>query len=151
MVEVIPVAQARSELSKILNTFRSDDDAPDVIVGSHRRPEAVIIPYPRFQASRSRGEVSLSRLRQLAPVIQTLAEASRLGDVKVFGSVARGDQTAVSDVDLLATPGPGSTLFDIAQFEQELKLILGAAVTVVPITSLHPERDAAVLREAIAL
>jgi predicted nucleotidyltransferase len=44
---------------------------------------------------------------------QILAAASRRGlrDVRVFGSVARGEAVETVDVDLLVAPGPDTTLF----------------------------------------
>ena len=46
---------------------------------------------------------------------QILAAASQRGlrDVRVFGSVARGEAIETSDVDLLVAPGPDTTLFDL--------------------------------------
>ncbi len=49
---------------------------------------------------------------------QILAAASERGlrDVRVFGSVVRGDAVETSDVDLLVAPGPDTTLFDLSGF-----------------------------------
>lgn len=152
MVEVMTVAQARADLSSILRRFRADDDAPGVLLGSHRRAEAVILPLRRYESLREpTPAVTLAQLRRLAPILTRLAQANRLGEVQVFGSVARGEQRPGSDVDLLVTPQPGSTLFDVAQFESELEVLLECPVSVVPITALDPDVDAAVLREAVAL
>lgn len=152
-MEVIPVAEARAGLSRALAEFRQDPDAAPVIIGSHRRPEAVLLPYDaymQFAASDAPGP-TLDRLRRLAPIIGRLAQMSRLSEVRVFGSVARGEQTAGSDVDLLVTPDPDATLFDIAQFELDMEALIGAPVTVVPVTSLDAQRDAHMLREAVVL
>lgn len=150
-VDVIPVARARAELSAILRRFRVDPAAPPVIVGSHRRPEAALVPIGRLQRPTGHPGVTLERLRAVAPLIARLARTVHLGDVRVFGSVARGEQTATSDVDLLVTPGPGATLFDIAQFEMDMELLLETSVSAVPATSLDPARDADVLRDAVPL
>lgn len=151
-MDVVPVAEARSGLSRALKTFRTDPNAEAVVIGSHRKPEAVLMSiaeYERSAAATSR--VSLERLRELAPLIEKLAAASHLDDVRVYGSVARGEQTSSSDVDLLVTPLEGSTLFDTAQFEIELELLLGVPVSVTPITALDESRDSALLRESVAL
>jgi uncharacterized protein len=49
---------------------------------------------------------------------QIIAAASQRGlrDVRVFGSVARGEASETSDVDLLVAPGPDTTLFDLSGF-----------------------------------
>jgi predicted nucleotidyltransferase/DNA-binding XRE family transcriptional regulator len=61
-----------------------------------------------------------------------LAAAARCGarDVRLFGSVSRGEQTADSDVDLLVDLAPGRTLLDLAAFQRQARGILGVPVDV---------------------
>lgn len=61
-----------------------------------------------------------------------LAIASRFGvrDVRVFGSVARGDARSMSDVDLLVRLDDGRSLFDLGSFQQEVQQLLGCDVHV---------------------
>ena len=53
--------------------------------------------------------------------------ASRHGarNVRVFGSVLRGDARSNSDVDLLVEIEPGRTLLDLIALEQDLEELLG--------------------------
>ena len=112
----------------------------------------MLLTFERYRRLADRGHaVTLDQLRALAPLIRRLADASHLTDVRVYGSVARGEQTTSSDVDLLATPGPPATLFDVAQFELDMEMLLGVSVSVVPTTALDTKRDASVIRDAIAL
>lgn len=153
-MDVMPVAEARAGLSRLLADFRAQDDLGVVVIGSHRRPEAALVPYRQYLALSEhpeRPQADLARLRELKPVIERLAAASRLADVRVYGSVALGEQTAGSDVDLLVTPADDATLFDIAQFELDLELILGVPVSAVSARGLDAERDEAILRDAVAL
>lgn len=60
-------------------------------------------------------------------------------NVRLFGSVARGDDTAESDVDLLVDLGPHVGLFALGALEIELGEILGRPVDVVPARTLRPE------------
>ena len=60
-----------------------------------------------------------------------LARASRAADVRVFGSIARGQDTADSDVDLLVRFEPGASLFDLLRLTDELEGLLGVRVDVV--------------------
>jgi predicted nucleotidyltransferase len=53
-----------------------------------------------------------------------------LGDVRVFGSVARGEAIETSDVDLLVAPGPDTTLFDLSGFALDVEEIVGRHVDV---------------------
>ena len=64
---------------------------------------------------------------------QILAAASRrgLGEVRVFGSVARGEAVETSDVDLLVAPGPHTTLFDLSGFALEVWTAPGSLEAVI--------------------
>lgn len=85
-MDVMPVAEARAGLSRLLADFRVNDDLT-VVIGAHRRPQAALLSYDRYrQLEASAPAVSLARLRELAPVIQRLAHAAHLSDVKVYGS-----------------------------------------------------------------
>lgn len=153
---VTSVADARAGLSRILRTFRNDPHAQAVIFGSHRNPEAALVPFSRLQggqdnpAATSPGSM-LERLRAKRNLIERIASLSALSDVRVFGSVARGEETATSDVDLLVEPSDTTTLFDLAQFEIDMEALLERAVDVVSIRSLDPGRDAEILAEAVRL
>lgn len=151
-MEVTTVAEARAGLSRALAEFRRDGGATPLLIGSHRRAEAVLIPLEQYQRLTSRADpVGLDRLRELGSIIDRLARVSHLRDVRVFGSVARGEQDADSDVDLLVTADPEATMFDVAQFEMDLETILGVPVTAVTSASLDERRDARILAEAVAL
>ena len=80
-----------------------------------------------------------------------LAEGHRAGRVRVFGSVARGDNTRVSDVDLLVTPSPGCSLFDLGGRVEDLQDLLGCRVDLVVEDGLKPRLRERVLREAVPL
>lgn len=152
-MDVIPVAEARAGLSRVLADFRSQNDVEVVVIGSHRRPEAALVSYGRYRELAQRGgaqPVSLARLRELKNVIERLAAASHLEDVRVYGSVARGEESSGSDVDLLVTPTADATLFDIAEFELDLEAILGVPVSAVSTASLD-DRDRRMLDEAVRL
>ena len=61
---------------------------------------------------------------------QLLEAAQRHGvrNIRVFGSVARGDETADSDIDLLVELEPKRTLLDLIGFQQDAQDILGIRV-----------------------
>lgn len=150
-MDVMPIAEARAGMSRLIADFRVNDQLA-VVIGAHRRPEAALVPYARYLDLVAAGRVvTLARLRELQPVIARLASASHLTDVAVYGSVARGEAAVGSDVDLLATPEEGATLFDIAQLELDLELILGVPVSVASCRALDPVRDAQILAEAVPL
>lgn len=155
--DVTPVAVARAQLSSVLRRFRDGNREP-VIIGSHRRPEAVIVPFEDYRPEPSpvSGPAlsiapTLADLRARRRLILRLAGLSRLDRVRVIGSVARGDATADSDVDLLVEPRPDASLLGLAQFADDLEQLLGRPVDVLSERSLDPSRDAAILADAVAL
>jgi predicted nucleotidyltransferase len=70
--------------------------------------------------------------------------------VRLFGSVARGEEREDSDIDLLVDFVPGSSLFDLLRLNRELEELLRRRVDVVSHGGLKP-RDRAILDEAIEL
>jgi predicted nucleotidyltransferase len=67
----------------------------------------------------------------------------------VFGSVARGESTSSSDIDLLYDLRPGARLgWEIEDLVDELGEIFGRPVDLVARVALHPRLEAAVLGEA---
>jgi predicted nucleotidyltransferase len=69
--------------------------------------------------------------------------------VRIFGSVARGEADADSDLDLLVEVEAGRTLGDLVELEQELSTLLGCRVEVG--TRLQARVRARVEREAVPL
>jgi predicted nucleotidyltransferase len=70
---------------------------------------------------------------------------------RLFGSTARGQATAESDVDLLVDMEPGRTLVDLVGLEQDLTEMLGRVVDVVTDAGLSPHLRDRILAEAVAL
>jgi len=59
-------------------------------------------------------------------------------NVRLFGSVARGEAHAESDVDFLVDMEPGRSLLDLVGLGQELEELLGHKVDVLTEGSVHP-------------
>lgn len=91
------------------------------------------------------------RLRQQRTAILRAAERRRAHNVRVFGSVARGDDVASSDVDLLVDLDEEVGLLGLIGLERELTELLGVDVDVVPADSLKPRIRQRVEREAVPL
>jgi predicted nucleotidyltransferase len=70
---------------------------------------------------------------------------------RVFGSVARGEETESSDVDILIDRQPGLTLFRLAEIEIEIERLLGVDVDVVTSGSIPADVIEEILAEAKAL
>lgn len=82
-----------------------------------------------------------------------LRTATKYGayNVRVFGSVARGEADDESDIDLLVDMEPGRTLFDIGELLMDLEDLLGRSVDVVTEDGLRERIRDRVLKEAIAI
>jgi len=72
-------------------------------------------------------------------------------NVRLFGSVVRGEFKPESDVDVLVEFEPGRSLFDHAALILELEAMLGRKVDVVTDRGLRPRIRERVLREVVAL
>lgn len=83
--------------------------------------------------------------------LRALARRHGIRSIKVFGSMARDDADASSDVDLLVEPGPDTSGFTLGALLMDAQDLLGRQVDVVTESALHPAMRARVLREARAL
>jgi predicted nucleotidyltransferase len=95
--------------------------------------------------------ITLRSLFERRGEILGLAEQYHAGNVRVFGSVARGDNTESSDVDLLINTKPGCSLFHLGGLLEDLKDLLKCPVDMVTEDGLKPAIRERVLREAIPL
>lgn len=76
------------------------------------------------------GSPSTELARHRAAVLE-LVHAAGARDVRVFGSVARGEDGPGSDLDLLITPPETMGLFELVALEQQLEEVLGVQVDIV--------------------
>jgi hypothetical protein len=84
-------------------------------------------------------------------VILRIAVSHGVRNVRVFGSVARGDARQDSDLDLLVEFEGERSLFDRTRLILELERALGRRVDVITDRGLRPRYREQVLREAVAL
>jgi uncharacterized protein len=95
---------------------------------------------------------SLAMLREHRAEISAAAERVGARNVRVFGSVARGEDTPMSDVDLLVDfPAHERGLFPLLTFAERVEQIVGRRVDVAAVEAMaEPVRDRA-LAEAVPL
>ena len=72
-------------------------------------------------------------------------------NVRIFGSAARGEADATSDLDFLIELEPGHNLLDMGGLLMDLQSLLGRPVDVISEKGLRPSIRARVLREAVRL
>lgn len=83
--------------------------------------------------------------------IRRVVASHRASNPRVFGSVARGDDTDESDLDILIDPTADTTLLDIGAIRHELLRLLGVSVDVLTPNALPEKFRATVLSEAIPI
>jgi len=90
-------------------------------------------------------------LQEKRAEILLLASEYGASNVRVFGSVARGEADAASDVDLLVDMEAGRSLLDLGGLLMDLRDLLGCEVDVVTESGLRARIRQRVLDEARAL
>jgi predicted nucleotidyltransferase/DNA-binding XRE family transcriptional regulator len=91
------------------------------------------------------------RVRRRRRELVEAAAAHGVTNLQVFGSVARGQDRADSDVDLLADLPPDMGLFGLGRVQAELESILGSPVDLVPAGDLKPGVRSQAERDLVAL
>ncbi len=87
----------------------------------------------------------------MRPVVLRVAREYGVTNVRIFGSFARGDQRASSDVDLLVDLPESMTLFGLSGLKIRLEKALRRKVDVVPARSIKPAIRDHILADARAL
>ena len=93
----------------------------------------------------------IETLRQEKEEILAIANRYHAENVRLFGSVARGEDRSDSDVDFLVDFQPGSTLFDQAGLVDALSSKLGRKVDVVSYRALNRHLIRKIQKEAVPL
>ncbi len=88
-------------------------------------------------------------LREKRAEILRVASRHGASDVRVFGSVARGEADRESDIDFLVELETGRSLLDLGGLQMELESLLGRRVDVVTVRGLKARIRERVLREAV--
>jgi predicted nucleotidyltransferase len=88
--------------------------------------------------------------RRRAEIIEV---ANRYGafDIRLFGSIARGDATEDSDLDFIVRFEPGRSLLDHGGLVMDLRDLLGRPVDVIDDDGMRPRFREHVMKEAIPL
>jgi len=90
----------------------------------------------------------LSAVRQKRKEILAVTDAHGILNVRIFGSVVRGEDTLQSDIDFLVDLEKGCTLFDMGGALVKLQELLGRRVDLVTERGLHWYLREKILKEA---
>ena len=132
----------QAQLAKLALTSQSRLSSYEsgAVVPSHateRRILAAARPLPGFALYNNR------------VAIRRLAKKYKLANVRVFGSVARHEDTHHSDIDLVVTPLEEASLFDLIAFGVHVEELTGYHVDVV--SDRNRSEDDPVISDACAL
>lgn len=98
-----------------------------------------------------RRAVTLGEVHARRADIARIGERFGIRNVRVFGSVARGEADADSDLDLLVDVDPGHGYFDMAGFALEVEAMLHVFTQVATVGGLKVRIRERVLSEAVAV
>lgn len=94
---------------------------------------------------------TLETLRARKADIERLASIHGARNIRVFGSVARSEDTSDSDIDFLIDMEESRSLLDLVGFKQELETMLNRPADVLTERGISPYLRKRILAEAIAL
>ena len=98
-----------------------------------------------------RRRVSIDELRARRQEIYAIANKHGVSDVRVFGSVARGEADDDSDLDLIVTPGPKTSLWTLSGFAIDIEDLLRVFTQVVTPNGIKARMRERVLTEAVTI
>jgi predicted nucleotidyltransferase len=109
--------------------------------------------YESKQYHRGRKKDFIMRSSQIlhqyrVEILDTLKRYPMLANLRVFGSVARGEDTEKSDIDFLVDALPGATLFNLGGLQIALENLLGLPVDLATPSELPSKFRDSVLKEA---
>jgi predicted nucleotidyltransferase len=105
----------------------------------------------RMSVNLGKAAVSLADVRRHRDQILAMGETFGVRNVRVFGSVARGEADADSDLDLLVDVDPGHGYFDMAGFALAVEDLLGVFTQVATPNGLKLRIRERVLAEAVGV
>src|SRR5438309_11536514 len=162
--ELIRDARTRAKLSQVALAGRAKTSQPAIaryesgtaspslgtlerILAACGRSLQLAAPRRRQRRRASSGP-RLALVRRMRSSLDRAARQHGIRDLRVFGSVARGDENPDSDVDFLVDLEPGRTLLDLIGFQQEAEDILGVGVDVSVPRMMKERVRARAMREA---
>jgi predicted nucleotidyltransferase len=93
----------------------------------------------------------MKELEQYKKLILPVLERYFIKRAAIFGSFAKGNTNANSDVDLLIEPAKGFTIFKLLKLEQEISSLTNRKVDLVEYDALKPSIRDEVLLSAITI
>ena len=141
------VARARAELVRAVRQAAASGMSQTQIAAEIGRSQPEVSRLLHFHGTSPLAR----RLRKQSSEIRRIIAKAGGSNVRVFGSVATGQDHDDSDIDLLFTMGAPLSLMQLGALEQQLSDVLDAEVDLVPDSALRSEFRDRALGEAVAL
>ncbi len=141
------VAQARAELVHAVRQAAASGMTQAQIAAEIGRSQPEVSRLLHFHGTSTLAR----RLRRKAGEVRRLVAEAGGSNVRVFGSVAKGEDLDGSDIDLVFTMGRALSLMQLGALEAQISEAVGAPVDLVPEGVLRPEFRERILAEAVAL
>lgn len=93
----------------------------------------------------------LEELKAKHDEIYAIAEKYGVSNIRVFGSVARGEEKKNSDVDFLVKGKKGTSLFEIVRFKREVEKLIRKKADVILDDSVNKLLKKIIFNEAISI
>lgn len=94
---------------------------------------------------------TLETLRAKRTELEAIGRKYGVSNIRVFGSVARGEETEGSDIDLLVNVESNRDLYDFIGFKQDAEALLSCEIDLVTEKGLYHLLRDKVLNEALPL
>lgn len=140
-------ARARAELVRAVREAASQGMTQSQIARQIGRSQPEVSRLLHFHATSPLART----LRRKADQIRELVAESGGARVRVFGSVAVGEDKPGSDVDLLFAMCQPLSLMQLGRLEQQIADLLHAPVDLVPESALRPDLRERVYSQAVSL
>jgi len=140
----------------VVSAYEADRRSPSwemlkkLIAASGSRLDLTITPIPGAPRGLPNTEMG-QRIRQHRRAILAAAEKYQVTNLRVFGGVARGEDSLQSDVDIVAEFLPTVGLIALGSLEREIATILNCRVDLVPLVGLRPQVLALVEAEGVQI
>lgn len=93
----------------------------------------------------------IEQLKKYKQIIEAIGKKYGASNIRIFGSVARGEDDENSDIDLLVDLAPGKTIFDLGGLLFELEQLLETKVDIITYDGLNQNSRYRVLKEVVPL
>jgi uncharacterized protein len=151
----IELARRAAVTQSVISAYESGSRQPSLLtlqrlVAATGLQLTVSLQGPPSLRQRLTGPVGIQVLHHRQQ-IKIVAAGHGATNVRVFGSVARGEDTVGSDVDLLVDLAPGTGLLGLGRLMHDLTQLLTVNVDVVPAGDLKASTAREILVQAVAL